>query len=190
MAENLGNSPLLLGWLCSPSEVLKAYLSCGKYSALLWYYSLLVTRSGMSTFTYQPHALCPSEYFCSECYSLPSLGHPLVCTNCLLADYLWTSDPSAPHRCSCCSPDQGLKPYTTAGCLLWFRVHHVLVPLRLSIVYPGVTPWRHTFLRKRLSPGPPPGALPLPPCLPSISKALFYKQGSTFSFVILHLDLQ
>ncbi|KAM7248365.1 hypothetical protein CapIbe_000404 [Capra ibex] len=29
---------------------------------------------------------------------------------------------------------QGLKPYTTAACLLWFRVHHVLVPLGLSTV--------------------------------------------------------
>lgn len=48
---NLGNNPLLHGWLCSPSEVLKSYLSCGKSWALLWYYSLLVTRSGMSTFT-------------------------------------------------------------------------------------------------------------------------------------------
>ncbi|KAI4579067.1 hypothetical protein MJG53_000941 [Ovis ammon polii x Ovis aries] len=37
-------------------------------------------------------------------------------------------------RCSCCSPDQGLKPYTTAARLLWFRVHHVLVPLGLPTV--------------------------------------------------------
>lgn len=60
-------------------------------------------------------------------------GPSSVCMNCPPADHPWTSDPSAAHRCSCCSsPDQGLGPCTTAGCLLWFCAHHVPVPLELS----------------------------------------------------------